>query len=107
MERLFRSHISFQQTVQDDSHRHSKAWLNMEIAPEGELWWDPKRPDQGALWQSWILLGEKLYDAIATLTAHTPAPATIPRNPFTQVANFPSPAIPLKINPLTQFHLPR
>jgi hypothetical protein len=67
MERLFRSHISFQQTVQDDSHRHGKAWLNMEVAPEGELWWDPKRPDQGALWQSWILLGEKFYDAIATL----------------------------------------
>jgi hypothetical protein len=38
----------------------------MQVAPEGELWWDPKRPDQTALWRSWIELGEKFFKAITT-----------------------------------------
>jgi Plasmid encoded RepA protein len=66
MDRLFGSRISFQYFV-DDPHRHGKAWLNMEVAPRGELWWDPKRPDQGALWQSWILLGDEFYNALVAL----------------------------------------
>jgi hypothetical protein len=66
MDRLFGSRISFQQ-IMDDAHRHGRAWLNMEVAPRGELWWDPKRPDQGALWQSWILLGEEFYNALVAL----------------------------------------
>ncbi len=36
----------------------------MDVAPDGELWWDPKQPEQGTLWGSWIELGEKFYDAI-------------------------------------------
>ena len=40
MRRLFSAHISFQVNV-DDPHRHGVAWLHMEIAPEGMLWWDP------------------------------------------------------------------
>src|SRR5688572_3645042 len=36
----------------------------MEIAPDSELWWDPKRPKQGALWESWIRLSEKFYSAL-------------------------------------------
>jgi hypothetical protein len=66
MDRLFGSRISFQFFVHDP-HHHGKAWLNMEVAPRGELWWDPKRPDQGALWQSWILLGEEFYNALIAL----------------------------------------
>jgi Plasmid encoded RepA protein len=66
MDRLFGSRISFQQIV-DDPHRHGRAWLNMEVAARGELWWDPKRPDQDALWQSWILLGEEFYNALVAL----------------------------------------
>jgi Plasmid encoded RepA protein len=63
MDRLFGSRITFQH-IADDPHHHGKSWLNMEIAPRGELWWDPKRPNQGALWQSWILLGEEFYNAL-------------------------------------------
>jgi hypothetical protein len=63
MHRLFSSRISFQQTTEIQG-AVGKRWLNMEIAPEGELWWDPKEPGQGALWQSWIELGQKFYDAI-------------------------------------------
>jgi Plasmid encoded RepA protein len=63
MDRLFGSRITFQQTTEDDSGQR-KAWLNMEVAPRGELWWDAKRPDQAALWQSWIQLGEEFYNAL-------------------------------------------
>lgn len=63
MERLFRSTISFQVTV-EEPHRHGKSWLDMQVAPEGEFWWDPKRPEQGVLWGSWIELGEKFFQAI-------------------------------------------
>ena len=63
MQRLFQARISF--------HRHTEAqgrqghsWLNMEVAPRGELWWDIKNPDQTALWGSWIKLGEDFYQAI-------------------------------------------
>jgi hypothetical protein len=41
-------------------------WI-MQVAPEGELWWDPKRPDQG----SWIELGEKFFQAITTVPVPT------------------------------------
>ena len=63
MDRLFGSRITFQQTIHDLNHQ-GKAWLNMEVAPRGELWWNPKQPNQGALWQSWILLGEEFYNAL-------------------------------------------
>jgi hypothetical protein len=59
MERLFRSTISFDYTIEG----HTK-WLDMQIAPKGELWWDPKQPDQTALFGSWIELGEQFYEAV-------------------------------------------
>jgi Plasmid encoded RepA protein len=67
MDRLFNSHISFQHTthVTDDVNRQNR--LNMDVAPETELWWDVKRPEQGALWQSWIRLGEQFYNALVEL----------------------------------------
>lgn len=63
MRRLFSARISFQITV-EDPHRHGVKWLNMEVAPEGELWWDPKRPGEEPLWGSWIELGEKFFQSI-------------------------------------------
>jgi hypothetical protein len=38
--------------------------MNMEVAPDGEYWWNPKQPDQLTLMESWIDLGEKLFQAI-------------------------------------------
>ena len=65
MERLFRARISF------DSSGERKSWLDMQVAPEGEFWWDPRQPEQTALWGSWIELGEKFFDAITAF----PVPA--------------------------------
>jgi hypothetical protein len=61
--RLFRSIISFD----DESAERGAKWLDMEVAPAGNLWWDWKpndNPDQGTLWPGWIELGEKFYMAI-------------------------------------------
>jgi hypothetical protein len=63
MLRLFRAIISFQISV-EEPHRHGQSWLDMQIAPEGVLWWDPKQPEQSVLWGSWIELGEKFFQAI-------------------------------------------
>jgi hypothetical protein len=63
MRRLFRATISFTVTV-EEPHRTGEGWLDMQVAPEGFLWWDTKRPEQGALWGSWVELGEKFFKAI-------------------------------------------
>ncbi|MBV9771692.1 MAG: hypothetical protein JOZ32_19125 [Bryobacterales bacterium] len=63
MRRLFQATISFTVTV-NEQHRSGEGWLNMQVAPEGFLWWDTKHPEQGVLWGSWIELGEKFFKAI-------------------------------------------
>ena len=63
MRRLFAAHISFEQTLQLGD-RHGERWLHMDVAPKGELWWDPKRPSQDDLWGSWVELGEDFFTAI-------------------------------------------
>jgi len=64
MERLFRCRISFDQLRSRDDGAQGTPWLDMQVAPKGELWWDPKTPEQGALWGSWIELGEDFFKAI-------------------------------------------
>ena len=61
MARLFGAKISFEYV--DERQR---SWLNMDIAPEGQLWWDLKNPGQFTLYESWIELGEKFFNAITT-----------------------------------------
>ncbi len=61
MERLFRAIISFE--ITDDRSQHQQ-WLDMQIAPAGEMWWDYHDPNQQGLFQSWIELGEKFYEAL-------------------------------------------
>jgi len=63
MERLFRATISFDST-QEVGDAKGKRWTDMQVAPDGELWWDFKRPEQSTLFGSWIELGEKFYQAI-------------------------------------------
>lgn len=63
MERLFNAKISFQQT-HDHKGKKGYSWMNMDVAPEGMLWWDEKQPHQDTLWESWIQLGEKFFNAI-------------------------------------------
>jgi hypothetical protein len=62
MRRLFKCHISFQATTNQPGAQGER-WQDMQVAPEGELWWHP-HPDQNALWESWIELGEKFFQAI-------------------------------------------
>jgi Plasmid encoded RepA protein len=59
MERLFRAIISF-----DYTEGNGNAWLDMQVAPEGMVWWDEKAPDQPSLFESWIELGDKFFQAI-------------------------------------------
>lgn len=63
-ERLFRATISFDQAISEGG-RAGAAWLDMQIAARGEFWWSPRDPTQGALWGSWIELGERFFEAIA------------------------------------------
>lgn len=63
MERLFRATISFEYHIKEQT-LEGKGWLDMHVAPKGELWWDTKNPDQAELWESWIELSEDFYNAI-------------------------------------------
>jgi hypothetical protein len=63
MQRLFQAKISFHQT-REENGRKGNAWLNMDVAPKGVLWWDERQPDQPTLWDSWIQLGEEFFNAI-------------------------------------------
>lgn len=65
MERLFRSRFSLERVAADDEQTR-KRWLDMQVAPQGELWWSVRAPDQGALWGSWIELGELFYTALTS-----------------------------------------
>jgi len=63
MERLFRSRFSLER-LEEDGSRIGKSWLDMQVAPQGDLWWSVRAPDQTALWGSWIELGDLFYAAI-------------------------------------------
>ena len=63
MTRLFRARISFDRTMEEPGRR-GEGWSDMQVAADGELWWDTKQPDQSILWGSWIELSEKFYNAI-------------------------------------------
>ncbi len=63
MERLFRAKISFEVSLKEGT-AEGMQWLDMPVAPKGELWWNHKQPHQSSLFGSWIELGETFYDAI-------------------------------------------
>jgi hypothetical protein len=63
MRRLFSSAITFQYNGKVGGLEVEKSRA-MNVRDEDELWWDPKRPDQVALWGSWVELGEKFFQAI-------------------------------------------
>jgi Plasmid encoded RepA protein len=63
MTRLFRAKISFE-VNHDDGQQQGKTWMDMQVAPKGELWWNHHQPEQGSLWKSWIELGDSFYEAI-------------------------------------------
>ena len=66
MERLFGAEISFRSLRADKEGREGKAWLDMKVAPKGEMWWDPKSPEQLGMWGSWVELSEDFFKAITS-----------------------------------------
>ena len=63
MTRLFRAKISFD-INQEANGEKGQAWMDMQVAPKGELWWSHHQPDQPSLWKSWIELGDSFFEAI-------------------------------------------
>ena len=59
MKRLFGCTVSL---VYEDGH--GSQFVSSLIAERGELWWDPKRPDERMLWESKIYLGEAFFNEI-------------------------------------------
>ena len=55
MKRLFRAKISFD-VHQEANGDKGQAWLDMQVAPKGELWWNHHQPEQASLWRSWLLV---------------------------------------------------
>ncbi len=58
-ERLFRSTITF-----EDRREWGKSYVDMQVAPRGQFWWDPSRAHQDNIWESWVELGEDFFAAI-------------------------------------------
>ncbi|MCG7988209.1 MAG: pirin [Candidatus Thiodiazotropha weberae] len=59
MRRLFASSI-----IYTDNSTHGFCVNTKPIADTARLWWDPKRPEQAALWESTLKLGEQFFDEI-------------------------------------------
>ena len=59
IDRLFNANVRL--TYEDE---HGKQFIASNIADRGELWWDPKRPNERVLWESKIYLGEAFFHEI-------------------------------------------
>ena len=59
MQRLFRAHVEL--VYQGE---RGERFVTSQIADSGEFWWDPKHPEQPALWDSTIELSEKFFQEI-------------------------------------------
>jgi hypothetical protein len=64
VERTVLSFLSFDRTTAAEGGGTHHSWLNMPVSSRGEFFWSLKRPDQGTLWESYIVLSEELYGAI-------------------------------------------
>ena len=83
MNRLFRTKISFDLTHNIEG-KTCQSWLDMQVAPKGQLWWSHKDPEEVTLWKSWIELGEEFYEAIqeAPVPIDMRALKTLKRSPL-------------------------
>lgn len=68
MRRLFASSVS---ATYDDGERW--ALRQVQIIERADIWWEPKRPDQAALWRSNLVLGERFFEEVV----NTPVPIDI------------------------------
>ncbi|MGH9354096.1 MAG: replication protein RepA, partial [Terriglobia bacterium] len=65
MDRLFSSHVGFVEKKQMGTAQGIKRG-SMQFSPHYQLWWDSKRPEQGTLWNSEVLLGEEFYQILVS-----------------------------------------
>lgn len=77
MHRLLHCRISFRYN-EGNAQKGRKAFLNMEVAREGQFWWDYKAPDQTAIFESEIVLGEVFFEAITAAPVPLDLRALIP-----------------------------
>ena len=59
MDRLFNCSVSM---IYEDEH--GKQFVNSHIANRGEFWWNERKPDQPALWESKVRLSEQFFNEI-------------------------------------------
>ena len=59
IQRLFHSQVEL-----GYADTHGERFVASRIADRGEFWWDAKRPEQPALWESKIELGEKFFHEV-------------------------------------------
>ena len=59
MKRLFGCSVSL---IYED--KHGSRFVSSHIAESGEFWWDPAKPNEQALWDSRIYLGEAFFNEI-------------------------------------------
>jgi hypothetical protein len=50
-------------SFESETDTHGR-YLHMDVSASSEFWWDSKKSNQANLWESWIELGEKFYEAV-------------------------------------------
>lgn len=64
---FFKATISFEEELARPGSKGMQQgvqWLDMQIAPQGVLWWNAKQPDQATLWGSWIKVSPEFREAL-------------------------------------------
>jgi Plasmid encoded RepA protein len=63
VERLFNCKISYQASA-FNGYQAGTRTQTRDIAADSELWWNTHHPEQIAMWDSWVLLGEFFYESL-------------------------------------------
>lgn len=63
LSRLLNAHISFQYREGDEAVGRMRVH-QMSVAPDFDLWWNYKAPEQDSLFSSWVEISQEFYDAI-------------------------------------------
>ena len=63
MRRLFSARIVAYFNAKEGTAENERM-QTLDVAHQYDLWWDPKTPDQAALWESSVELGERFYETI-------------------------------------------
>lgn len=61
--RLLHARICFHQNFVSGSH-HGSSNIFLQVADQDQLWWNEDKDEQEGLFESWIDLGEKFYEAV-------------------------------------------